>query len=182
MKIYTKKGDAGKTSLIGGTRVAKHHLRVEAYGAVDELNVVTGIVIDHLKYKREIAALRKIQDRLFIMGSLLAADPKKNKMVLPQLKPADITFLENEIDAMDAQLPALKNFILPGGHPAVSYSHLARVVCRRAERIVSQLSDSEEVDSIVIKYLNRLSDYFFILSRYIAQLLKVKETPWKPEM
>ncbi len=180
MKIYTKKGDAGQTSLIGGTRVPKHHLRVEAYGMVDELNVVIGLLIDQLKTDREIEVLRTIQDRLFITGSNLAADPHKNRMALPQLSNEDIELLEREIDVMDAALPPLKNFILPGGHPAVSFSHLARVVCRRAERIVSQLAENESVNPDIIKYLNRLSDYFFMLSRWNAHVLQVHETAWRP--
>ncbi|MBK7110809.1 MAG: cob(I)yrinic acid a,c-diamide adenosyltransferase [Chitinophagales bacterium] len=178
MKIYTKKGDAGKTSLIGGTRVPKHHLRVEAYGTVDELNVVIGLLIDQLNTKHEIEILRIIQDRLFITGSNLAADPEKSKMTLPQLSTEDIEMLEKEIDIMDAALPPLKNFILPGGHPAVSFSHLARVVCRRAERIVSQLAENESLNPDIIIYLNRLSDYFFMLSRWNAHILNVEETAW----
>ncbi|MFN3940695.1 MAG: cob(I)yrinic acid a,c-diamide adenosyltransferase, partial [Chitinophagales bacterium] len=146
MKIYTKKGDTGKTSLIGGTRVPKHHLRVETYGTVDELNVAIGMLADQVDFKEIKEELRFIQDRLFTMGALLAADPKKNKMILPTLKGGDVLMLESAIDVMEATLPALKNFILPGGHPTVSYCHMARVVCRRAERIVSQLAENEKIE------------------------------------
>lgn len=180
MKIYTKKGDTGKTALIGGTRVPKHHLRVEAYGTIDELNVAIGMLADQIDLAEIIGELRFVQDRLFTMGALLAADPKKNKMILPTLHEKDVVMLEKAIDAMEATLPELKNFILPGGHIAVSYCHIARVVCRRAERIVSQLAENDKIEPIIIKYLNRLSDYLFVLSRRIGMLVNAAEIPWKP--
>ena len=180
MKIYTKKGDTGKTSLIGGTRVSKNHIRIEAYGTVDELNSWVGLLRDEIKDTGSVNTLIKIQNRLFTVGSLLAADPKKNKMKLPQLAEQDVTLLENEIDRMNESLPPIKYFLLPGGHTLVSYCHIARCVCRRAERCVTNLSEKSNVAPIIIKYLNRLSDYLFVLSRKISSDLSVKEIPWKP--
>lgn len=180
MKIYTKKGDAGETSLIGGTRVPKHHIRVEAYGATDELNVYIGLVADQkidTAYKN---ILSEIQDILFTIGASLASDPEASKMKIPELKEADITLLENEIDAMEEKLNPLQNFILPGGHTIVSFCHLARVACRRAERVASHLAENDFVAPLVIPYLNRLSDYLFVLSRKLAKDLEVDEIPWKP--
>ena len=180
MKIYTKKGDTGETSLIGGTRVPKHHLRVEAYGSTDELNVYIGLIADQkidTSYKN---ILSEIQDILFTIGASLASDPDKSKMKIPDLKEEDITLLETEIDAMEEKLPPLQNFILPGGHTIVSFCHLARVVCRRTERITTHLAETDFVAPLVIPYLNRLSDYLFVLSRKIAKDLEVDEIPWKP--
>jgi len=181
MKIYTKKGDSGKTSLIGGTRVPKHHLRIESYGTVDELNSYIGLIRDQDISAQDIEALLEIQDRLFTIGSHLATDPGKSKMVLPELLEADITFLENEIDRMDDLLEEMRSFVLPGGHTAVSYSHIARCVCRRAERIAVQLAEESEVDEKIISYLNRLSDYLFTLSRKLTKDLKAKEIAWVPK-
>ena len=181
MKIYTKKGDSGKTSLIGGTRVPKHHLRIESYGTVDELNSYIGLIRDQDISAQDIEALLEIQDRLFTIGSHLATDPGKSKMVLPELLEADITFLENEIDRMDDLLEEMRSFVLPGGHTAVSYSHIARCVCRRAERITVQLAEESEVDEKIISYLNRLSDYLFTLSRKLTKDLKAKEIAWVPK-
>lgn len=181
MKIYTKTGDAGKTLLIGGTKVAKHHIRVEAYGMVDELNVAIGMLADHdieLKFK---IILRKIQNELFIIGSHLAADPKKNKMKLPDIEEEQIIFLEHHIDEWQSELPELKNFILPGGHLIVSACHLARVVCRRAERSATLVAESDMVSPVILKYLNRLSDFLFVLSRKLAQELGSEEIPWIPQ-
>lgn len=180
MKIYTKTGDKGQTSLIGGTRVPKYHLRIESYGTVDELNSWIGLIRDQKIDDHSISILIDIQDRLFTIGSLLAKDPEKDKMKIPDLYESDITILENEIDRMDENIPALKNFILPGGHPTVSYCHIARCVCRRAERLVVQLSSESPVPPLVYIYLNRLSDYLFTLSRHISQLLGVAESPWNP--
>ncbi|MBK7035888.1 MAG: cob(I)yrinic acid a,c-diamide adenosyltransferase [Bacteroidetes bacterium] len=180
MKIYTKKGDTGETSLIGGTRVPKHHLRVEAYGSTDELNVYIGLIADQkidTSYKN---VLSEIQDILFTIGASLASDPERSKMKIPDLKEEDITLLENEIDAMEEKLPELQNFILPGGHTIVSFCHLARVVCRRTERIATHLAETDFVAPLVIPYLNRLSDYLFVLSRKLAKDLEVDEIPWKP--
>lgn len=180
-KIYTKTGDKGQTSLIGGTRVPKFDVRIEAYGTVDELNSFIGLVRDQKIDLHSIEALIEIQDRLFTIGSLLAAD-EKNKMPLPQISETDILFLEKEIDQMNESLPEMKSFVLPGGHVAVSYCHVARCVCRRAERTVLQLNEKESVDELIYKYLNRLSDYLFVLSRKITHDLGVQETPWKPRM
>ncbi len=180
MKIYTKKGDSGETSLIGGTRVPKHHLRVEAYGSTDELNVYVGLIADQkidTGYKN---VLSEIQDILFTIGASLASDPERSKMKIPDLKEEDITLLENEIDAMEEKLPELQNFILPGGHTIVSFCHLARVVCRRTERIATHLAETDFVAPLVIPYLNRLSDYLFVLSRKLAKDLEVDEIAWKP--
>ena len=181
MKIYTKKGDSGKTSLIGGTRVPKHHLRIESYGTVDELNSYIGLIRDQDISAQDIEALLEIQDRLFTIGSHLATDPGKSKMVLPELLETDITFLENEIDRMDDLLEEMRSFVLPGGHTTVSYSHIARCVCRRAERIAVQLAEESEVDEKIISYLNRLSDYLFTLSRKLTKDLNAKEIAWVPK-
>ena len=177
-KVYTKTGDKGQTSLIGGTRLPKQHIRIEAYGTVDELNSWVGLLRDQPIDDRSIRTLLEIQDRLFTMGSLLAADPEKNKMKLPEIKEEDIVLLEKEIDTMEETLPEMKSFVLPGGHTTVSYCHLARCVCRRAERAVLRLAENEKVEELTFKYLNRLSDYLFVLSRKLAQDLKAGETPW----
>jgi cob(I)alamin adenosyltransferase len=182
MNVYTKKGDKGTTSLIGGTRVPKHSLRIESYGTVDELNSYIGLIRD-----QEISAVYKtqlieIQDRLFTIGSSLAADPEKSKMKLPDLLESDVTFLEEKMDAMDAELPEMRFFVLPGGHTTVSFCHLARCVCRRAERITTNLQEHEFVAPLVMQYLNRLSDYLFVLSRKLTQDLGAEEHPWKPRM
>lgn len=182
MKIYTKTGDKGQTSLFGGTRVAKHHIRIAAYGTVDELNSYIGLIRDQEIAQESIKTLLEIQDRLFTMGSILATESENNKVRVPLLTNSDITFLENEIDKMNAQLPEIKSFVLPGGHPTVSFCHIARCVCRRAERAVSQLSELEKVDELVIIYLNRLSDYLFVLARKIAKDKGSKETSWKARM
>ena len=181
MKIYTKKGDNGTTSLIGGTRVPKHHLRIESYGTVDELNSYIGLIRDQEIGSKEIEVLLEIQDRLFTIGSHLAAEPGKSKMVLPELFQKDITFLEDEIDRMDDVLEEMRSFVLPGGNTVVSYSHIARCVCRRAERVAVQLSEESEVDEKIISYLNRLSDYLFTLSRKLTKDLDAKEIPWVPK-
>jgi cob(I)alamin adenosyltransferase len=182
LRIYTKTGDSGETSLLGGTRLPKHHSRIEAYGTVDELNSHIGLVRDVSEQLDVRDILVSVQDRLFTIGSNLAADPEKNKMKLPMLAEADITALEQAIDQMEAKVPPMKSFVLPGGHVHVSYCHIARCVCRRAERSVIKLAETEKVDQIFIKYLNRLSDYLFMLSRYMVMLLKCEETPWKPKM
>lgn len=184
IKIYTKTGDKGKTSLIGGTKVPKSHIRIESYGTVDELNSFIGLVSDHLIDLHSKKILNKIQDRLFTIGSSLACDPDKEPLMkIPDIKEIDITFLEKEIDRMNEMLPAMKNFILPVGHVAVSTTHVARCVCRRAERICVNMQENKIfVEPIVIKYLNRLSDYLFMLSRYTAHLLKVEEVQWKARM
>lgn len=181
IKIYTKTGDKGTTSLLGGTRVLKSDLRIEAYGTVDELNSHIGLCYDLVADKNSKTILREIQDRLFTIGSSLACDPEKEpKMKIPDLKDEDVELLEKEIDHMNEALPEMRNFILPGGHPTVSHLHIARCVCRRCERCCVRLQQEGKEDDIIIKYLNRLSDYLFVLARYTAQLLKANETAWKP--
>jgi cob(I)alamin adenosyltransferase len=182
MKIYTKTGDSGETSLIGGTRVPKHHLRIETYGTVDELNSWIGLLRDQDIDDHSVTSLLEIQDRLFTIGSQLAADPETSRMKLPELTDADILRLENEIDQMEDSIPALKSFILPGGHPIVSYCHIARCVCRRCERLVVQLMEHSPVDERIISFLNRLSDYLFVLSRFLGHTRNVPESPWSPRM
>jgi len=182
MKIYTKTGDKGQTSLIGGTRVPKHHIRIEAYGTVDELNSWIGLLRDHAPDQSEKELLLEVQDRLFTIGSTLASDPEKSKMKIPDLREEDITLLEQAIDKMNENLPPMRNFVLPGGHPAVSYTHIARCVCRRAERCTIALSETSPVNELVIKYLNRLSDHLFVLSRKWTADFNAEEKPWRPRM
>ena len=184
-KIYTRTGDKGATSLIGGTKVPKSHLRIEADGTVDELNSFIGLLTDHLNSAGAATPLLKeVQDRLFTIGSSLACDPDKEpKLKIPDLKEADIEVLEVDIDRMTDELPPMRSFVLPGGHIAVSTAHIARCVCRRAERACVRLQDQQLfVDPRVIRYLNRLSDYLFVLARYAAHLLFVPEIPWKPRI
>lgn len=176
-KIYTKTGDKGETGLFGGKRLPKYHLRIEAYGTVDELNAHLGLVRDSLADEATRDFLKEIQDRLFTIGANLASDPDK-AMSTPDLLDTDIEALEQQMDQMDEHLPPLKNFILPGGHPSVSYCHIARTVCRRAERQVVALAANEPVEEILLRYLNRLSDYLFVLSRKMAQDLGVEEVSW----
>lgn len=184
LKIYTKTGDLGKTSLIGGTKVPKSHLRIETYGTVDELNSHIGLVSDLINDQHSKDILKEIQDRLFTIGSSLACDPDKEPLMkMPDLKESDIVLLEKEIDAMNEVLPPMKFFVLPGGHVAISTAHVTRCVCRRAERLCVNMQEHELfVDPLVIKYLNRLSDYLFVLSRYVGHLLQVAEIPWKPRV
>ena len=202
-RIYTKTGDKGTTSLIGGTKVPKSHLRIEAYGTVDELNSFIGLLGDHLAtaippqptadptpetqpsaapiFAEANTLLRDIQDRLFTIGASLACDPEKEpKFAIPDLLETDIQVLEKAIDTMDAQLPPMKSFVLPGGHPAVSTAHVCRCVCRRAERCVVRLLEEESVDPLVLQYLNRLSDYLFELARFTSHRLSIPDIPWKP--
>lgn len=181
MKIYTKTGDAGATSLFGGQRVSKDELRVEAYGTVDELNSHVGLLRDQ-KINKKTKILTEIQDRLFVIGSELATVPGNTKVKIPNLVEDDVLALEREIDEMEKKLKPMKFFVLPGGHNSVSVGHITRTVCRRAERLVVALNKQEPVDPLVIKYLNRLSDYLFVLCRLMTKKLKVKETPWKPRM
>ena len=184
MKIYTKTGDLGKTSLIGGTKVPKSHIRIDTYGTVDELNSFIGLLGDAFNNKRSNTTLKEIQDRLFTIGSSLACDPDKEPLMkMPDLKESDITFLEREIDTMNDVLPLMKFFVLPGGHSAVSTAHVTRCVCRRAERCCVNMQEHEFfVEPMVIKYLNRLSDYLFVLGRFIAHELQVPEIAWKPRI
>lgn len=181
MKIYTKKGDKGKTGLIGGTRVSKHNIRIEAYGTVDELNSHLGILRDRAVSENFKEELIFVQDRLFTLGSLLAADPEKSTMQLPEIKAGDIVFLEKSIDKMEAELEPMKFFVLPGGHETVSFCHVARCVCRRAERRVCELDEHVSQDPLILAYLNRLSDYLFVYGRFVSMKLGAEEIPWKPK-
>jgi cob(I)alamin adenosyltransferase len=183
-KIYTKTGDKGTTSLIGGTKVPKSHLRIEAYGTVDELNSYVGLCRDIISDEKTREILLEIQDRLFTIGSSLACDPERDTaMKIPDLKESDVSLLESEIDRMSDETPPMKSFVLPGGHPTVSQLHVARCVCRRAERCCVRLQlEDMPVESVLIKYVNRLSDYLFILSRYMTLKLGVEEIPWKPRV
>lgn len=180
MKIYTRKGDTGKTSLIGGVRVPKNSPRIQAYGTVDELNSFIGIVRDMYREQKAQEVLYRIQNLLFTIGSHLAAHPEKSKMKLPDINEAEVDLLEKEMDRMNEGLPELTHFILPGGHVAVSHCHVARCVCRRAERMTVDLNEQEMVEPIIIKYLNRLSDYLFVLSRQISQDMGAEEIKWIP--
>lgn len=182
MKIYTKTGDKGTTSLFGGTRVSKADDRLDAYGTVDELNSHIGLIRDTQTSSNRKELLKEIQDRLFTIGAHLASDKKSKMDKIPDLLDEDIDLLEKEMDAMDAGLPPMTSFILPGGHVNVSYCHVARCVCRRTERLTIRLAESVEIEPIIIRYLNRLSDYLFVLSRMVAQELGVNEVPWNPRL
>ncbi|MEJ2003432.1 MAG: cob(I)yrinic acid a,c-diamide adenosyltransferase [Cyclobacteriaceae bacterium] len=180
MKIYTKTGDSGTTGLFGGKRVSKSDLRIEAYGTVDELNSNIGLLRDHDSASEHKQFLLRIQKNLFVIGSILAAEPGNEKVKVPELPDDEVSVLEKAMDEMDAELPPMRNFVLPGGHMAVSQTHITRCVCRRAERRVVALFDHEKGEDKVIHYLNRLSDYFFVLARYLTLKLGVEETPWIP--
>jgi cob(I)alamin adenosyltransferase len=184
LKIYTKTGDLGKTSLIGGTKVAKSHIRIEAYGTVDELNSHIGMVSDYLTDAHLKLVLKEVQDRLFTIGSSLACDPDKApKMKIPDLLENDVVYLEKEIDRMNETVPPMRAFILPGGHPSISAAHIARCVCRRAERCCVAMQQADIfVEPLVIKYLNRLSDHLFVLARYTGYQLGIAEIEWKPRV
>lgn len=184
MKIYTKTGDKGNTSLIGGTKIPKSHIRIETYGTVDELNCWIGFLRDLLTDQAKIDLLKEIQDRLFTIGSSLACDPEKEtKLKIPDLHETDIVLLEKNIDAMNEVLAPMKYFILPGGHTTISKMHIARCVCRRAERLcVSMQVENQFVEPLVIKYINRLSDFLFVLARYTHHQLHIAEIPWKPRV
>jgi cob(I)alamin adenosyltransferase len=182
MKIYTKKGDKGITSLIGGKKVSKNHNRIEAYGTVDELIAIVGVVRDHINNNELINQLIQVQDKLMVCAAILATDCDDCDVKIPKLSEESIVWIETSIDNMDNKLPALSSFVLPGGHPAVSFCHVARTVCRRAERAVISLSESATVPDIIIRYLNRLSDYFFVLSRALTVELKAIEIPWVPQL
>ena len=179
MKIYTKTGDKGTTALLGGARVPKSALRIEAYGTIDELNAYIGLLRDQEVNGKRQGFLHDIQNKLFSIGSLLAAQPGKKLDYLPEINEDEAHILESAIDDMNASLPEMKNFILPGGHQAVSFCHIARCVCRRAERKVVALADQEAVASGIIVYLNRLSDYLFVLSRLMTHELGADEVIWK---
>ncbi|MDP5158566.1 MAG: cob(I)yrinic acid a,c-diamide adenosyltransferase [Flaviramulus sp.] len=188
MKIYTKTGDKGTTALFGGTRVPKHHIRIESYGTVDELNSHMGLIRDqdiNQKYKDVII---DIQNKLFIVGAILATDPEKavlkngkERLNIEKISAADIELLENEMDLMNEALPPMTHFVLPGGHQSVSFCHIARCVCRRAERLASALNDLEPFEAHALTYLNRLSDYLFVLARKLSVELQANEIKWIPE-
>jgi cob(I)alamin adenosyltransferase len=188
MKIYTKTGDKGTTALFGGTRVAKHHIRIESYGTVDELNSWIGLINDQEIDAHSKKILTLIQHKLFIVGAVLATDPEKailkngkDRLNIDKISSEDITILEHEMDEMEKHLQPMTHFILPGGHTTVSYCHIARTVCRRAERLASHLNDIEPFEENVLSYLNRLSDYLFVLARRLSALLNVEEIKWIPE-
>ncbi len=188
MKIYTKTGDNGTTALFGGTRVAKHHIRIESYGTIDELNSWLGLIRDQEIDPNASNTIATIQDKLFTVGAILATDPEKailkngkERLNIPKISTADIEILEKEMDQMNEDLPEMTHFILPGGHTTVSYCHIARTVCRRSERLISHLNASEPIDEIVLMYVNRLSDYLFVLARKLSKELKAKEIKWIPE-
>lgn len=179
MKIYTKKGDKGTTSLLGGQRLPKSDPRIDAYGTIDELNAYIGLIRDQKEIEDLKGFLINVQNQLFLIGSHLAAEPGKSFDYLPDFDEAETKKLEDAMDEMNAKIPEMKNFVLPGGHTLVSFIHIARCVCRRAERGVVALEDSA-LDEGVIRYLNRLSDYLFVLSRFVSHWEGVEEVPWKP--
>lgn len=188
MKIYTKTGDKGQTSLFSGGRVPKHDLRIESYGTIDELNSYIGVIKDHSPEGEDLKLLHNIQDRLFSIGSILATEPEKMKdkkgndrFKLPKIKDEDIEELEQAMDEMNEKLPEMTHFLLPGGHPVVSFCHVGRCVCRRAERRVTALHSEEPVNENVLKYINRLSDFLFVLSRYWGKKTNAKEVKWIPK-
>ena len=188
MKIYTKTGDKGTTALFGGTRVPKHHIRIDSYGTVDELNSNLGLLRDqdiHEDYKNR---LQHIQEKLFTVGAILATDPKKatlksgkERLKIPKISNEDVEMLEQEMDRMNEVLPQMTHFVLPGGHPTVSICHICRCVCRRAERLATALYDLEPFQDETLMYLNRLSDYLFVLARKLSQDLSAEEIKWIPE-
>ena len=187
MKVYTKTGDTGTTALFGGTRVPKDHARIESYGTVDELNSYIGLIRDQEMKQHYKDILIEIQDRLFTVGAMLATPPEKEVLKNGEKRlqnlgiiESDIEFLEKEIDAMEDSLPQMTHFVLPGGHTTVSYCHIARCVCRRAERLATHLHEIEPTNELVIKYLNRLSDYLFVLARKLSKDLQVDEVQWIP--
>lgn len=188
MKIYTKTGDKGTTSLFGGTRVPKHHIRIESYGTVDELNAHIGLLKDQDCGDHTRQVLNRIQDRLFTIGSTLATEPEKatlksgkDRLGISKISEKDIELLEQEMDSMNDQLPPMTNFILPGGHQSVSFCHIARCVCRRAERMATALHEISPFDDMVLMYLNRLSDYLFVLARKLSKDLNADEVKWIAE-
>ncbi len=182
MKIYTKTGDKATTALFTGKRVPKHHIRIESYGTVDELNSFLGLIRDQNFDSHYKEMLAKIQNKLFTVGAILATEPSKdNRLKIPRIQEEDITLLEQEMDQMNTQLPEMTHFILPGGHTTVSYCHVARTVCRRAERMISYLHEEEPVPEGVLKYMNRLSDYIFVLARKLSKDLEAEEVKWIPE-
>ncbi len=187
MKIYTKTGDKGTTALFGGTRVPKHHIRIDSYGTVDELNSHLGLIRDQDIDAHSKSMLQHIQDKLFTVGAILATDPEKailksgkERLNIPKISLKDIELLETEMDTMNESLPQMTNFVLPGGHQTVSFCHIARCVCRRAERLASALNDAEPFQPEALTYLNRLSDYLFVLARKLSKDLQAEEVKWIP--
>jgi len=188
MKIYTKTGDKGTTALFGGTRVPKHHIRIECYGTVDELNSHLGLIRDQDIDKHSKNMLITIQENLFTLGAILATDPEKSllksgkeRLNIPKISEADITLLEDEMDHMNATLAPMTHFVLPGGHQTVSFCHIARCVCRRAERLATSLNEIEPLQAELLIYLNRLSDYLFVLARKLSYDMQVDEIKWIPK-
>ena len=188
MKIYTKTGDKGTTALFGGTRVPKHHIRIESYGTIDELNSWIGLLRDQEIDHHTKQLLQHIQNKLFTVGAILATDPTKavlksgkERLNIEKINQEDVELLEREMDQMDGNLPPMTHFILPGGHQTVSFCHIARTVCRRAERMASLLYENEPFNELVLQYLNRLSDYLFVLARKLSQDLQAEEIKWIPE-
>ena len=188
MKIYTKTGDKGTTALFGGTRVPKHHIRIESYGTIDELNSHIGLIRDQAIDPIHKKVLMEIQDRLFTVGAILATDPEKttlkngkDRLNIPKISESDIKLLEDNMDNMNAALPPMTNFVLPGGHQTVSLCHIARTVCRRAERLASHLNDMEPFQPETLMYINRLSDYLFVLARKLSHELQAEEIKWIPK-
>jgi cob(I)alamin adenosyltransferase len=188
MKIYTKTGDKGTTALFGGTRVPKHHLRIESYGTVDELNSYIGLIRDQKIDVNAVNSLIRIQNELFTLGSMLATPPEKEilksgkeRLNIPKITSENVALLEQEIDTMNLELPQMTNFILPGGNQTVSFCHIARCICRRTERLTTALNENQAINPAILEYLNRLSDYLFVLARKLSKDLAVKETPWIPE-
>ncbi len=187
MKIYTKTGDKGTTALFGGTRVPKHHIRIDSYGTVDELNSHIGLIRDQDIDELSKQVLVTIQDKLFTVGAVLATDPEKamlksgkKRLNIPTIADEDIELLENEMDRMNETLPPMTHFVLPGGHQTVSFCHIARCVCRRAERLATALYELEPFEGTTLQYLNRLSDYLFVLARKLSHDLKADEIKWIP--
>ena len=185
MKIYTKTGDKGTTALFGGTRVPKHHIRIESYGTIDELNSHIGLIRDQAIDPIHKKVLMEIQDRLFTVGAILATDPEKttlkngkDRLNIPKISESDIKLLEDNMDNMNAALPPMTNFVLPGGHQTVSFCHIARTVCRRAERLASHLNDMEPFQPETLMYINRLSDYLFVLVRKLSHELQAEQIKW----
>lgn len=188
MKIYTKTGDKGTTALFGGTRVSKHHIRIESYGTIDELNSHIGLIRDQAIDDTHKNILINIQDKLFTVGAILATDPNKamlksgkERLTIPKISNEDIELLEKEMDQMNIHLPPMTHFVLPGGHQTVSFCHIARCVCRRAERLASALNETEPFQPSILIYLNRLSDYLFVLARKLSKDLQADEIKWVPK-
>ncbi|MDC0204535.1 cob(I)yrinic acid a,c-diamide adenosyltransferase [Flavobacteriales bacterium] len=181
MKVYTKKGDTGKTQLLGGSIVSKNHIRLECYGTIDELNAFIGNIYDQQLSKQHKLILLAIQNQLFNLGSIISCDGTKQRIALPNISEANIEVLEAEIDKMDAYLPKLKSFILPSGHDIASKCHIARTICRRTERNLVALAETTEINPLHLKYLNRLSDYLFVLARDILFSSGSKEIQWEKD-